>query len=114
MKKEILLQTTSTWDKKGYEKVCINNPEVTVLSIKIGVGEALEMHKHDLVNVAYVKSGTLTVTTDKNEQIKVPEGHALPEIMGAYHYGKNESDVPVELIVFYIGEKGTPLSVSAK
>ena len=70
------------------------------------------MHKHDLVNIAYVKSGTLTVITDNNEEITVNEGEVLPELIGKYHYGKNTGIKPVELIVFYIGEQGTPLSVN--
>ena len=82
-----------------------------MLKIDIGVNESLKMHKHDLVNIAYVKKGTLTVYTDKNEQITVKEGECLPEIIGKYHYGKNTGKEPVQLIVFYIGEKGTPLAV---
>lgn len=110
--KEVLLKTTSTWDNAKYEKLKIKSPEVTVLKISIGVGESLPMHKHDLVNIAYVKQGTLTVITDKNKQITVKEGECLPEIIGKYHYGKNTASEPVELIVFYIGEKNTPLSVN--
>lgn len=110
--KEVLLQTTSTWDNSEYQKLKIKKPEITVLKITIGIGEKLPMHKHDLVNVAYVNKGTLTVVTDKNEQITVREGEALPEIIGKYHYGKNTGNEPVELIVFYIGKKGTPLSVN--
>ncbi len=109
--KEVLLKTTSTWDKVEYHKLKIKKPEVTVLKIDIGVGESLKMHKHDLVNIAYVKKGTLTVYTDKNEQITVKEGECLPEMIGKYHYGKNTGNDPVELIVFYIGEKDTPLAV---
>jgi len=110
--KDVLLQTTSTWDGAKYKKMNIKHPEVTVLNIKIDVGEALPMHKHDLVNVAYVKQGTLTVITDENEQITLNPGDCLPELVGKYHYGKNTGNVPVELIVFYIGKKGTPLSVN--
>ena len=110
--KEVLLKTTSTWDNEEYKTLEINKPEVTVLKITIGVGERLSMHKHNLVNVAYLKKGTLTIVTDNNEQITIHEGEALPELIGKYHYGKNTGSVPVELIVFYIGEKGTPLSVS--
>ena len=110
--KEVLLQTTSTWDNVKYKKLKIKKPEVTVLKIDIGIGESLPMHKHDLVNIAYVKKGTLTVITDKKEQITVHEGECLPEIIGKYHYGKNSGDEPVELIVFYIGKKETPLSVN--
>ena len=112
--KEVLLKTNSTWDKAQYKKLNIKKPEVTVLKINIGVGEQLPMHKHDLVNVAYVNKGTLTVITDKNKQITLHEGEALPEIIGKYHYGKNTGNEPVELIVFYIGQKGTPLSVNKR
>jgi quercetin dioxygenase-like cupin family protein len=110
--KNVSLQTTSTWDNVKYKKLKIKNPEVTVLKIVINVGEKLPMHKHDLVNIAYVKQGTLTVITDENKEITLHEGEALPEVIGKYHYGKNTGNKPVELVVFYIGEKGTPLSVN--
>ena len=110
--KNVLLKTTSTWDNAEYKKLKIKKPEVTVLKITINVNEELPMHKHDLVNIAYVKKGTLTVITDKNQEITLHEGEVLPELIGKYHYGKNTGNVPVELVVFYIGEKGTPLSVN--
>ena len=110
--KDVLLKTTSTWDKIEYKKLKIKKPEVTVLKIIINVDETLPMHKHDLVNIAYVKKGTLTVITEDNKEITLHEGEVLPELVGKYHYGKNTGKEPVELIVFYIGEKGTPLSVN--
>ena len=110
--KDILLKTTHTWDKTAYKKLKIKKPEVTVLKIIINVNEELPMHKHDLVNIAYVKKGTLTVITDNNKEITLHEGEVLPELIGKYHYGKNTGNEPVELVVFYIGEKGTPLSVN--
>ena len=110
--KEVLLKTTSTWDNTEYKKLKIRKPEVTVLKIIINVGEELPMHKHDLVNVAYVKKGTLTVITDEGKEITLHEGDVLPELVGKYHYGKNTGKEPIELIVFYVGEQGTPLSVN--
>jgi quercetin dioxygenase-like cupin family protein len=110
--KNVLLKTTSTWDNAKYKKLKIKKPEVTVLKIIIDVNEELPMHKHDLVNIAYVKKGTLTVITDNKKEITLHEGEVLPELIGKYHYGKNTGKEPVELIVFYIGEKGTPLSVN--
>ena len=110
--KEVLLKTTATWDNAEYTKLKIKNPEATVLKIIINVGEELPMHKHDLVNIAYVKKGTLTVITDDNKEITLHEGEVLPELIGKYHYGKNTGNESVELIVFYLGQKGTPLSVN--
>ena len=37
--KEVLLETTSTWDNAEYKKLKIKNPEATVLKITIGVNE---------------------------------------------------------------------------
>ena len=110
--KEVLLKTTSTWDNAEYKKLKIKYPEATVLKIIININEELPMHKHDLVNIAYVKKGTLTVITEDNKSITLHEGEVLPELIGKYHYGKNTGNEPVELIVFYLGEKGTPLSVN--
>lgn len=108
--KEILLKTTTTWDNSNFNGMNIKKPEVTVLKITINVGESLPMHKHDLLNIAYVKQGTLTVTTDTGEEVTVSEGECLPEVIGKYHYGKNTGDNPVELVVFYVGEEDTPLT----
>ena len=58
------------------------------------------------------KKCTLTVVTEDNKEITLHEGEVLPELVGTYHYGKNTGNVPVELIVFYFGEKGTPLFVN--
>ena len=110
--KQVLLKTTQTWDNTEYKKLKIKKPEATVLKITINVNEELPMHKHDLVNIAYVKKGTLTVITDDNKEITIHEGEVLPELIGKYHYGKNTGKEPVELIVFYLGQKGTPLSVN--
>lgn len=110
--KNVLLKTTSTWDNAEYKKLKIKKPEVTVLKIVINVNEELPLHRHDLVNIAYVKKGTLTVITEDCKEITLHEGEVLPELVGKYHYGKNTGNVPVELIVFYLGEKGTPLSVN--
>lgn len=110
--KQVLLKTTSTWDNAQYKKLKIKNPEATVLKIVIDVNEELPMHKHDLINIAYVKKGTLTVITDDNKEITLHEGEVLPELVGKYHYGKNKGKEPIELIVFYLGQKGTPLSVN--
>ena len=112
--KQVLLKTTSTWDNAEYKKLKINNPEASVLKIILGVNEELPMHKHDLINIAYVKKGTLTVITDDNKEITLHEGDVLPELVGKYHYGKNTGKEPIELIVFYLGQKGTPLSVNKK
>jgi len=110
-KREVLLKTVSTWDNEKFGALNIKTPEATVLKITIDPGEALPEHRHDLVNIAYVAKGTLTVIADDGQQITMRQGQVLPELIGKYHYGRNDGTEPVELIVFYLGEQGTPLSV---
>ena len=110
-KREVLLKTVSTWDNEKFGALNIKTPEATVLKITIDPGEALPAHRHDLVNIAYVAKGTLTVIADGGQQITMRQGQVLPELIGKYHYGRNDGTEPVELIVFYLGEQGTPLSV---
>ena len=110
-KREVLLKTVSTWDNEKFGALNIKTPEATVLKITIDPGEALPAHRHDLVNIAYVAKGTLTVIADDGQQITIQQGQVLPELIGKYHYGRNDGTEPVELIVFYLGEQGTPLSV---
>ena len=110
-KREVLLKTVSTWDNEKFGSLNIQNPEATVLKIIIDPGEALPVHRHDLVNIAYVAKGTLTVIADDGQSMTMRQGQVLPELIGKYHYGRNDGAEPVELIVFYLGEQGTPLSV---
>lgn len=112
IRKKLLLKSTKTWDGDDYNKLNLKEPEVSVLRIEIGVGESLPVHRHDLINVAYVQKGNLTVITENGQQIIVREGECLPELVGKYHFGKNDGDESIVLIVFYVGEKGTCLSVN--
>lgn len=50
-----IIKMASTWDNTKCKKIKIKKPEVTVLKIIININEVLPMHKHDLVNIAYIK-----------------------------------------------------------
>lgn len=108
--KEIILQTQSTWDEKKYNPINIKNPEVTLLKITIPPKSKLPMHKHIMLNIAYVTKGTLTVTTEDNKEKIIHAGQGLAEVVDDFHYGRNDGEESVEMVVFYIGEKGTELS----
>lgn len=107
----ILLKTTKTWNNIEFKSLNIKKPEVTVLHITIKRGEALPLHKHIMTNIAYIAKGKLTVTAENGQQKTVSKGECISELINTYHYGKNKGIFPVELIVFYIGEKDTPLAI---
>jgi len=35
----------------------------------------------------------------------------IVEVVNTWHYGRNEGDKPAEIIVFYAGEKGDPVTI---
>ncbi len=89
-------------------------PQLTVLRIKIPPHTALHWHYHPVISVGYVVSGELTVEKrGTNVRTTVREGHVLPETVGTIHRGFT-TDKPVELIVFYAGQAGTPITVNSE
>jgi quercetin dioxygenase-like cupin family protein len=114
VKVEQLLQTTESWDGVKYAAYPTGQPEVTLIKISIPPHTTLDWHRHPMISVAYILSGTLTVekrATGKRKTIHA--GEALAETIQTVHRGYTEDD-PVELIVFYAGRPGLPLSIKEK
>jgi quercetin dioxygenase-like cupin family protein len=106
----VLLKSTSSWDGTPYKAYPTGQPELTVLNIKIPPNSALKWHQHPIPNAAYVVSGQLEVQSKEGDKsIHLKAGDVLPEMVDTLHRGKT-GDSPVELIVFYAGTPGTPLS----
>lgn len=106
---KVLLKTESCWNGEKLPNLDIKNPEVTVVRIKIPPKEELPIHKHKLLNVAYLVKGTLKVTTKSGENILLRANDVIAEVIDRWHSGKNIGEDEVEIIVFYVGERGTHL-----
>ena len=108
--KEVLVRSRTVWNGVELAPADLKNPEVSVVRITIPVGEKLPMHKHPLINVAYVLKGVLTVHMEDGASKTVRAGEALVEVVDAWHYGENTGNEPVELVVTYVGEAGAVLT----
>ena len=109
-----LLKTTHSWDGVQYRTYPDGQPEVSVLRYKIPAHSALPWHIHPVINAAYVLSGHLTVIRKSDgRSMVIGPGDVLPEMVGAPHRGQS-GDEPVELIVFYAGSLGVPLTVKSE
>jgi quercetin dioxygenase-like cupin family protein len=112
IKVEQVLQTTQSWDGTPYTSYPTGQPQVTVLKITIPPNSALHWHRHPVISVAYVLSGHLTVEKrDTGERRILQAGQALAETLETTHRGFT-TDEPVELIVFYAGQSGLPLTIN--
>jgi quercetin dioxygenase-like cupin family protein len=105
-----ILRSPSSWDGTTYKAYPSGQPEVTLLKISIPANTALDWHSHPMPNVAYVVSGELTLEA-RNSELKrtLRAGDAIAEMADRQHRGVT-GDLPVELIVFYAGAEGLPLS----
>ncbi len=112
IKVDVLSKTNLSWDGRAlpdYEK---GKPEITVLKFKIPPGAILPLHRHPVINVAFLLSGELTVMTEEQKTLHPKAGEAFVEVVNTWHYGKNEGSVPAELVVIYAGTPGVPVTVN--
>ena len=112
IKVEQVLQTTQSWDGSPYTSYPTGQPQVTVLRITIPPNTALHWHRHPIISVGYVLSGHLTLEKrDTGERTILRAGQAVAETVQTTHRGFT-TDEPVELIVFYAGQVGVPLTIN--
>ena len=106
-----LVESTKSWNGAALPSYPAGTPQVTILKITIPPHTALKTHKHPVINAGVVMKGELTVSTEKGETMIIKAGEPIVELVNIWHYGKNDGNEPVELIVFYAGIEGTPITV---
>ena len=58
-----------------------------------------------------LKEGNLRVISKDNDTLNLKAGEPIIELVNSWHYGENLGTEPAEIIVFYAGIKGTPITV---
>jgi len=108
----VLLQTTRAWDGSPYRAYSTARPEVTVVRYRIPPHAVLPWHTHPSINIGYVLSGHLTaVRRSDGKRLALGPGDVVPEMVDGAHRGET-GDETAELIVFYAGTPGAPLTVA--
>lgn len=108
---EVLAKTGTSWNGAALPAYPTAAPEVTILKITIPPGARLPMHKHPVINAAYVLSGSLTVRTEAGDVRELQAGESLVEVVNTWHFGANEGTEPAVLVVFYAGAEKMPLTI---
>ena len=108
-----VLQATRSWDGNKYSRYVTGQPEITILKIRIPPNTALDWHEHPMISAAYVVSGQITLEIRGTRKRKTfYAGQALAESVATVHRGYTTNQ-PVDLVVFYAGAVGLPLSIKA-
>ncbi len=108
---EVLAKTSSSWDGGTLPDYPRGKPEITILRITIPAGAQLPLHEHPVINAGLLLSGELTVETEDKKILHLKAGDSIVEVVNKWHSGKNEGHKPAEIVVFYAGIQGTPITV---
>ena len=105
---EVLVQTQTSWDGTALPAQNLKNPELSIVRTKIAQGAELKLHKHRMINAGYVIKGSIEIISAEGRRTVLKAGECAVELVNKAHYGRNIGGCEAELILFYIGEKGTP------
>ena len=107
-----LLKSTTSWDGQAlsYPK---GEAELTSMRLTLKANQALPFHCHPVPTFGYILSGEMEVETAEGKTTRFKAGDAVIEVMKTVHRGR-ALDAPVEILVFYAGEKNTPNTVLPK
>lgn len=108
---EVLARAGSSWDGAPLPGYPAGRPEITILKITIPPGVKLPRHEHPVINAGVLLRGALTVVTDQGKTLRLKAGDPIVEVVNSWHYGVNEGAEPAEIIVFYAGTPGCPITV---
>jgi quercetin dioxygenase-like cupin family protein len=112
--RDILLQTTQSWNGTSYVRYPGGQPQLTTIKVTIAPHTALPWHTHPFPNVVYVLSGTLTLRDrDDGKTLVVHSGQAIGESVDVVHRGES-GDEPTVLLITYAGIVGAPTSIPAQ
>ena len=106
-----LLRTSQSWDGAEMPDYPEGRPELVAIRYVFPPGKKLGWHHHDVMNYGIVEQGELTIITLDGKEKTVRAGEAVVEMVGTVHHGENRGSVPVILNMFYLSQKGRPLSV---
>jgi len=109
----VLVKTGTSWDGRELPGYAIGKPEITILRIAIAPGSRLPRHSHPVINAGVLLKGELTVVTDEGRTLHLKAGDPIVEVVNTWHYGENKGSEPAEIIVFYAGTEGKPITLYA-
>lgn len=106
-----LIRTSQSWDGMELPDYLQGRPELVAMKYEIPAGQKLAWHSHPVMNHGILVQGELTIISEDGKEKVVREGEAIVEMVNTIHHGENRGSKPVILYMFYLSQKGLPLSV---
>lgn len=108
---EVLAEASSSWDGRALPEYARGTPQITILRITVPPKVRLPLHLHPVINAGVLLEGELTVVTEDEKMLHLKAGDAIVEVVDKLHYGRNDGDEPAQIIVFYAGVEGKPITI---
>ena len=106
-----LLETSESWNGDHLPDYLDGTPKITVLKVTIPPKTVLAVHKHPVINAGVLLKGEFMVVTEKRDTLRLKAGDAISEVVNTWHHGINNGTESAEIIVFYAGVEGSPITV---
>lgn len=106
----VVEDATTSWDGAKLPAYPIGAPHISVVRFTVQPHARLPLHRHPVINAGMVLQGELTVVAADGEQRTFHAGEGIVEMVNRAHYGENRGCEPLELVMFYAGAAGMPLS----
>ena len=111
---ELLAESFLSWNGDSLPNYPSGKPKISIVKVTIPPHSELPKHYHPVINAGILLKGELTVVDSKGNTLHMKEGDTIVELVNQIHYGKNDGDVPAEIVVFYAGEEGKEIVVKEK
>lgn len=106
-----LVRTSQSWDGAALPDYPQGRPELVAVKYVFPAGKKLGWHHHDMMNCGVLVQGELTIIARDGTEKVVHEGEAVVEMVGTVHHGENRGTKSAILYMFYLSQKGVPLSI---
>lgn len=108
---QVLAESYRSWNGDSLPSYPAGKPKISIVKVTIPPNAILPKHYHPVINAGILLKGELTVVDEKGNVLKMKAGDPIIEVVNTVHYGKNEGDEPVEIVVFYAGAEGMEIVV---
>ena len=98
--------TTISGQKIEYPKT--DKAEMSSVLVEIQPGKENGRHMHAVPTYVHVLEGTMTVEFEDGTRQTFKAGTGFLEVVNTVHSAKNLGDVPLKLLVVFVGEEGKP------
>ncbi len=118
-----ILKSARSWDGAPLPAGGYGKTEFRVLLFKMAPGAITSIHMHPLNGAGYMIKGELTMCATQDahgsfrdskrvKRVKLKAGEGWTETVYTWHYGVNEGSEDVEFVLIFVGEEGTPPTLS--